>query len=96
MRIRNRNFRVYNNIYIYIYEGISRIINYIYNWVELGPSLGRVFTKTRTQPRLDSGFFFKYPNPTLFLIRLGKIQSIRVGLGWVPTGRVEIVIPIGK
>ena len=37
-------------------------------------------------------FFLKNPNPTLFLIGLGKIRPIRVELGWVSASRAKIAI----
>ena len=68
----------------YIYEGIL-LLKYI---TELGRvGYGRVFIKKQTR------FKKKTPNPTLFFIKPGKTQPIRIEPGWVPTGWAKIAIP---
>ena len=59
--------------------------------------MGRVQVEVlpKSGPNPDSirvFLLFLNPNPTLFLIRLGKIRPIRVGLDRVPAGRVKIAI----
>ena len=54
---------------------------------------GSGFYKNPYPTRTRFGFFFKNPNPTLFLIGSGKIRPIRVGPDRVPADRVKIAIP---
>ena len=71
---------------------LVRVITYIYIYITRSGRV-RVRAGFLKKPWPVSGFFFKNPNSTLFLIGPGKIWSIRVWLGRVSAGWAKIATP---
>ena len=77
--------------YSYIYRGFL-VISGKPSYIRVG--LRVEFQIFLIKPEPGSGFFFKNPYPTLFLIEPGKIRPIRVGPSRVPAGQAKIAIPM--